>query len=214
MKANKRRGSSAVAVVALVLGGLGATVVAQGASGHKNARHHHALAHASALQGARAYSLLERAPTSADEENAAVTAAASHYPGLEPSLARVVSDTGDGRAWLMPTSTGELCLGFQPAEGVYAAREQERHLQHLTLGFTCATVEKVDHEGITCRVYDDVTGVVPDGVSAITYKIGEAPEETEAVVGNVFTYTMPDVGFVPHWFSFESPDGEKVFHRL
>jgi hypothetical protein len=214
MKANKRRRARFVALAALAIAVPGAAAVAHGASRQGHARHGHPIAHASATQGASAYALLERSPTPVDEENAVVVAAASHYPGLEPAFARVISDTPTARTWLMPTSNGQLCLGVQPHDGLYAGREQERHLQPLTLGFTCASVEKVDREGITCRVYDDVTGIVPDGVSEITYKVGEEPERTEAVIDNVFTYTMPDTGFVPHWFSFQSPQGEQVFHRL
>jgi hypothetical protein len=205
----KRRLARVLVVLCLLALAVGA--VAQ-ASKKGSKAHRRTFAHASVAAGAGGYSVLARPPTTTDEENAQVVQAAGHYPGIVPAEARVLSTGPEGRVWLMPTDNGELCLGIEPGSQ-YVQREKERGLGHLTMGFTCNPAGKVQQEGMSTRVYENVVGIVPDGVSQIRYVAGSAAAQTQDIKQNTYSFFVHE-GFVPGSVSFTGASGEEVVDRF
>jgi hypothetical protein len=208
---HRTRRNALRALLALCVVGLVAGAAAQAAK-KGNKAHRRVFAHASAAAGAGGYSILSRAPTATDEENAQVVQARGHYPGLVPAEARVLSSSPEGRVWLMPTDNGELCLGIEPGSQ-YLQREKERGLGHLTMGFTCSSAGKAQQEGMLTRIYENVVGIVPDGVSKVSYVAGDAAAQTQETKQNTYSFFVHE-GFVQGTVSFTGASGEEVADRF
>lgn len=198
----------ACAAVALAAAGI-ATAAARHARPHAR---HHTHARLAADEGAPPYAALSRTPTQADRENGAVVGAAEQDGSLQPAEARVLEIGSSGRTWLIPTSDGELCLGVQPA-GQYDSLESERGLAHLDLGLMCAPIAAAGSQGIILRIYDEVVGIVPDGVGSVTSTTGADAPVDETVSGNTYRFAVPD-GFQEGTVSFETPDGVEQVNRF
>jgi hypothetical protein len=191
---------------------LTAAGIATAASRH-NRHKHHAKHHAAHAAGVVAYAALLREPTAADAENAEIVATASENDsGLRPSAARLLDADANGRTWLVPTDRGELCLGLQP-EGQYEEVERKRGLEHLSFAYACGPTASVEAQGLVLRLYDNVVGVVPDGVSSVVVSVGDAAPEREPVVGNTYRFSVPD-GFHEGQISFQDRSGAEQVIRL
>jgi hypothetical protein len=199
----------------LVAGALVGGTIVQGASGHSSARsHHRARAHSSVApaQAGDTFAVLARPANASDQEDGALVGAAQHDPTLEPSAARVLSSDASGTTWLIPTSDGRLCAGLQPA-AQYEALEQQRGLEHLSLGYSCAPVASAEGEGIVVHVYDEILGVVPDGVTSVSTSTGGSPPATRTVVDNTYRFSVP-AGFVHGTVTFDRGDGTEVVDQF
>jgi len=200
-------------IVACVAAALAATGIADAASRHgRSHARHHVRARAAANEGGLPYAALSRSPTQADRENEAVVGAAEQNGALQPAEARVLEIDSSGRTWLIPTSTGEVCLGVQPA-GQYEALERERGLAHLALGLACAPIAAARSQSIILRIYDEVVGIVPDGVRSVTSTTGDGPPTGETVSDNTYRFAVSD-GFQEGTVAFDTSDGAEQVDRF
>jgi len=200
------------AAAALTAAGIAAGAARHGHH-HRTAKraHVHSLARAAA-SATVAYASLLRQATSTDAENAEVLSTAHDDDGLRPAAARVLQVSPNGRTWLIPTDRGELCLGVQPA-AQHEALEHERGLEHLGLAYACSPTASVEAQGLVLRVYDEVVGIVPDGVASVATSVAGGAPETESVVDNTYRLTVPD-GFQEGWVSFHDRNGVEQIDRL
>jgi hypothetical protein len=199
----------ALASIAL-LTAAGIAAAASRHSHHRRHARHHAAAHAA---GVVAYAALLREPTAADSENAEiVNTARENDSGLRPSAARLLDANANGRTWLIPTDRGELCLGLQPA-GQYEEVERRRGLEHLSFAYACGPTATVEAQGLVLRLYDNVVGIVPDGVTSVSVDVGNAAPEREPVLDNTYRFSVAD-GFHEGQISFQDRSGAEQVDRL
>ncbi len=101
-----------------------------------------------------AFAVLDRAPSTADTENALVTQLADQAErGFAPDDARVVGSSADGPIWLVPAN-GALCLALEDTSDG-------------SLGTSCEPSDVVITRGITVGDQATVYGLVPDGVTSV-----------------------------------------------
>jgi hypothetical protein len=101
-----------------------------------------------------AFAVLDRAPSTADDENDLVTALADEAQrGFAPDDARVVGSTAAGPIWLVPAN-GALCLALEDTgDG--------------SLGASCEPSEDAISRGVTVGDGTTAYGLVPDGVTSV-----------------------------------------------
>jgi hypothetical protein len=159
--------------------------------------------------GAEAYAVLGRTPNAQDLNDAVVQGAAQHDPTLVPADARVLTIGAAGVVWLMPTNDGRLCLGVAPGSQ-YAAIESANHVGHLALGYVCADVATADASGVAVRIYNDIIGLVPDGVTTVSTALSGEQAQVVTVVNNVYSAAVPsgDPGFGVA--TFNTADGQRT----
>lgn len=194
---NRAAATKAVIAVSLVVAAAGFTVAAQASRGapHSRAKSLHRKAApaqtATATATATGYAVLDRAPTAADVANGVIQGASRHDSALVPADARVLTDDATGKVWLVPSNDGRLCLAVQPA-GQYAAFETAHHLGSVALATTCASDNAAASHGLALRLYNEVIGIAPDGVSTVSVALGTSAPVAVAVSTNVYRVSAPN----------------------
>jgi hypothetical protein len=95
-----------------------------------------------------------------------------HDSSLLPSQAGVLASDSQTTVWIVPTSSGQVCLALQPGDK-YASLEDQRGMEHPQLGWVCNSPASVVAHGLAMNTYGDVIGLVPDGVTSVTTHIGD-----------------------------------------
>jgi hypothetical protein len=204
---NTHRRTGRAAAVCCALGALLMTGALASARGPRNPGHRARAA------SSPAYSALTRAPNAHDLANTTVAGAAQHDPALVVSGARVLSSDPNGQTWLIPTTDGRLCLALQPA-AQYAAVEQARHLAHMALAYVCAPTAQADQTGIVLRTFEDIVGLVPDGVTQVAIALPGAAPTIGGVHNDTYRVKAGGAGFDQATATFTSADGSTTSQAL
>ncbi|MCW3047329.1 MAG: hypothetical protein JWO74_1613 [Solirubrobacterales bacterium] len=175
----------------------------------KTAKRSHSRALAASAGG---YQILDRAPNADDRDNSIIEGAAQHDATLQVSHARVLTADSQGKTWLIPTTDGRLCLAQQPA-GQYDALESQRGLGRPALMYVCNAAATVEGHGLVLRTYDDITGLVPDGVDRVATQI-RGRSGNAAVARNLYHAQTRDSGFSHGSAEFTAPNGSPVTQDL
>ena len=97
------------------------------------------------------------------------------------------------RTWLVPAKNGQICLAVEPGTK-YHALEDQLGVGHSTLSWVCNTAASIASRGMALRMYSDITGLVPDGVSSVQTDVDGA-SATVPVASNLY-HAHSDSGLV------------------
>jgi len=183
LKLSPRALAAAITLVAIAAAVLASTQGLASARPAKPLRHQASGHRAHSAVASGLFGVLQDAPSTADLGNGVVAGAAEHDASLLPSQARLLS-SGTSKTWLIPTTSGGVCLALQPDQA-YVAIEQERGLAHALLNYVCNDADSVATHGLVLRTHNDIVGLVPDGVTSVNTKIGGVTASI-AVHGNLF----------------------------
>lgn len=166
-----------------------------------------ATADSSPVAASAGYSALNRPASAADRDNAVIRGAAAHDASLLVDQARTLQTDGNVVTWLIPTSSGKLCLALQPADR-YAVIEKQRGLGHPLLNYVCNDAGTVASRGMVLRTYNDITGLVPDGVRTVAVTV--SGNTTDANVDrNIYHADATHAGFSDGHVTFAT-DGQEI----
>lgn len=130
---------------------------------------------ATAAPAPEAYSVLDRPASPSDQvpdRRVTVGRMSQDMPEINVAGARVISRESAGTTALIPRNDGQLCLARMGRSG-YG-------------GIACVPNDIANSEGVLMNVPGAAFGVVPDGVSKVTFRLSDGTFGSTAVEDNLY----------------------------